>query len=30
MKNLKQAMNSYDCEIISIVKSPIVEVLRAV
>ena len=30
MKNLKEAMNSYDCEIISVVKSPIVEVLRAV
>lgn len=30
LKNLSEAMNGYDCEIISIVKSPIMEVLRAV
>jgi hypothetical protein len=27
---LKQAMNSYDCELISIAKSPIVDILHAV
>lgn len=30
MKNLSEAMNGYDCEIISVTKSPILEVLRAV
>ena len=29
LKNLSSAMNGYDCEIISIDKSPILEVLRA-
>lgn len=30
MKTLQQAMNSYDCEIVSITRSPIVDVMRAV
>ena len=29
-KNLSEAMNGYDCEIVSVTKSPIIEVLRAV
>ena len=28
-KNLSEAMNGYDCEIISVARTPIVEVLRA-
>ena len=30
MKNLANAMNGYDCEIVSITRSPIMDVLRAV
>lgn len=29
-KNLSEAMNSYDCEIVSVTKSPIMEVIRAI
>lgn len=30
MKNLTQAMNGYDCEIVSVARTPILEVIRAV
>ncbi|MBR2168091.1 MAG: DUF4494 family protein [Paludibacteraceae bacterium] len=30
MKNLTQAVNGYDCEIVSIARTPIMEVIRAV
>ncbi len=30
MKNLSQAMNGYDCEIVSVARTPILEVIRAV
>lgn len=29
-KNLEQAMNGYDCEIVSVARTPIMEVIRAV
>lgn len=30
MKNLSQAMNGYDCEIVSVARTPILEVIRAI
>ena len=30
MKNLTQAVNSYDCEIVSIARTPYMEVIRAI
>ena len=30
MKNLTQAMNGYDCEVVSVARTPILEVIRAI